>query len=299
MAKTCTFANIAYCSVSACQKRGEFSMSIETLFANLHSLPSIPKVAQDLILQFDSPTSSLESIARNIEKDPVISAKILRLANSARFRGSRESSSIEDAAMRLGFNTLRTLVLASAVTGAFKAGPSFDLKAFWLKSFQVAGISRMLARQIGADAEIAFTCGVMHDIGELLIQTGAPEVAERINSASRTGTAGRAADETMQLGFGYPEVGAELAKRWHLPEVIQQAIAYQARPMQAPHDAPFPRIVAQAMIISDALETHGGATPQAHQAVVSPLLEGIDLDILFAGLPAVLEADKAFAELLG
>lgn len=273
-------------------------MSIETLFANLHSLPSIPKVAQDLIQQFDSPSSSLESIARNIEKDPVISAKILRLANSARFRGSRESSSIEDAAMRLGFNTLRTLVLASAVTGAFKAGPSFDLKGFWLKSFQVAGICRMLAKQSGADPEIAFTCGVMHDIGELLIQTGAPEVAARINAASKTGTPGRAANETVQLGFGYPEVGEELARRWHLPEVIQQAIAYQAKPMQAPANTPLPRIVAQAMLISDALETHGGATPEARQAVEGPLTEGIDLDALFAGLPAVLEADKAFAELL-
>lgn len=273
-------------------------MSIEKLFDDLHSLPSIPKVAQDLMLQFDNPSSNLESIARNIEKDPVIAAKVLRLANSARFRGSRESSSIEDAAMRLGFNTLRTLVMASAVTGAFKAGPSFDLKAFWLKSFQVAGICRMLAKQSGTDAEIAFTCGVMHNIGELLIQTGAPEVAERLNSATKAGTAGRAANETVQLGFGYPEVGTELARRWQLPKVIQEAIAYQAKPMQAPNDAPLPRIVAQAIVISDALEAHGGATPEAQRASDGPIMEGIDLDVLFAGLPAVLEADKAFAQLL-
>ncbi|MFK3971986.1 HDOD domain-containing protein [Pseudomonas sp. NPDC087358] len=273
-------------------------MAIEQLFADLGSLPSIPKVAQDLIRQFDNPSSNLESIARNIQKDPVISAKILRLANSARFRGARESSSIEDAAMRLGFNTLRTLVLASAVTGAFKAGPSFDLKGFWLKTFQVAGICRLLAKQSGVDAEIAFTCGVMHDIGELLIQTGAPKVAEQINSVTRTGTTSRAAIETLQLGFGYPEVGAELARRWQLPPVIQQAIAYQARPMQAPEGAVHPRIVAQALTVADALESHGGATPEAQNAVQGPLFEGIDLDALFAALPAVLEADKAFAELL-
>ncbi|MCF8985675.1 HDOD domain-containing protein [Pseudomonas syringae] len=272
--------------------------SIEQLFDGLHSLPSIPKVAQDLMLQFDNPSSNLESIARNIEKDPVIAAKVLRLANSARFRGSRESSSIEDAAMRLGFNTLRTLVMASAVTGAFKAGPSFDLKGFWLKSFQVAGICRMLAKQTGADPEIAFTCGVMHNIGELLIQTGAPDVAERLNNAAKAGTPGRAASETLQLGFSYPEVGAELASRWHLPQIIRDAIAYQATPLNAPKDASLPRIVAQAITISDALEAHGGATPQAQQASGGPLMEGIDLDALFAGLPAVLEADKAFSELL-
>ncbi|GAB7529543.1 HDOD domain-containing protein [Pseudomonas sp. 3A(2025)] len=273
-------------------------MDIEKLFADLQSLPSIPKVAQDLMLQFDSPSSDLESIARNIEKDPVIAAKILRLANSARFRGSRESSSIEDAALRLGFNTLRTLVMASAATGAFKAVPNFDLKGFWLKSFEVAGIARLLARQSGADPEIAFTCGVMHNIGELLIQTGAPAVAERLNSATRSGSSGRVANETLHLGFGYPEVGAELARRWHLPQVIQQAIAYQARPMQAPQDAPLPRIVAQAIVIAEALDEHGGATPQAQEAVSGPLLEGIDLAALFEKLPAVLEADKAFAQLL-
>ncbi len=200
--------------------------------------------------------------------------------------------------MRLGFNTLRTLVMASAVTGAFKAGPSFDLKGFWLKSFQVAGICRMLAKQTGADPEIAFTCGVMHNIGELLIQTGAPDVAERLNNAAKAGTPGRAASETLQLGFSYPEVGAELASRWHLPQVIRDAIAYQATPLKAPKDASLPRIVAQAITISDALEAHGGATSQAQQASGGPLMEGIDLDALFAGLPAVLEADKAFSELL-
>ena len=82
-------------------------MDIDALFSNLHTLPSIPKVAQDLIQQFDSPTSSLDGVARNIALDPVIAAKVLRLANSARFRGARESTSIEDAAMRLGFKNAK------------------------------------------------------------------------------------------------------------------------------------------------------------------------------------------------
>ena len=81
-------------------------MELNTLFNQLHSLPSIPKVAQELILQFDNPNSSVDSVARNIAMDPVIAAKVLRLANSARFRGAREATSVEDAAMRLGFNTL-------------------------------------------------------------------------------------------------------------------------------------------------------------------------------------------------
>ena len=56
-------------------------MDLHSLFDQLHSLPSIPKVAQDLILQFDNPNTSIDSVARNISLDPVIAAKVLRLAN--------------------------------------------------------------------------------------------------------------------------------------------------------------------------------------------------------------------------
>ncbi|WP_462383971.1 HDOD domain-containing protein [Pseudomonas sp. Marseille-QA0892] len=271
-------------------------MDINSLFAELHTLPSIPKVVQDLIQQFDNPSSNLESVARNIERDPVISAKVLRLANSARFRGARESSSIEDAAMRLGFNTLRTLVLASGVTSAFKAAPNFDLKQFWGDSFRVASVSRLLAKQAKLDTDTAFSCGMMHNIGELLIQTGAPDLAAKLK-ARRDG-AGRAAEETLQLGFSYPEVGAELARRWNLPPSIQNAIAYQARPSQAPTDCPYARILAQASLICEAITQQGGLSPESRQLLDGPLFEGIDLDKLFTDLPAVLEADKAFAEML-
>jgi HD-like signal output (HDOD) protein len=273
-------------------------MEIEKLFAQLHSLPSIPKVAQDLITQFDNPSSSLEAIARNIEKDPVISAKILRLANSARFKGARESTSIEDAAMRLGFNTMRTLVLASAVTGAFSAPASFNLKAFWLKSFQVASIARVLAKQGGQDPEVAFTTGLMHNIGELLIQTGAPDMVERLNARRATTSPAHAADETVQIGFGYPEVGAELARRWNLPKQILDGIAYQAKPHQAPGHSPLPLIVAQAEEVSDHLHQYGGPTDEAKAQLNDELMKDVDLDLLFDALPPVLEADKAFAQLL-
>lgn len=274
-------------------------MNIDTLFNEIHNLPSVPKVAQDLIQQFDNPSSSLDSVARNVERDPVIAAKVLRLANSARFKGARDSTSIEDATMRLGFNTLRTLVLASAMTGAFKVDSGYNLKAFWTHSFRVASICRLLAKQLGKDPDTAFTCGMMHNIGELLIQAGAPDYAAKLNKQPKKDATGRAADETVQLGFGYPEVGAELAKRWQLPKVIQQAIAYQGRPTQAPAEADdYPRIVAQAVAISDVYEAYG-ATPEAQQHLTGPLFNGLDTDKLFAALPDVLEADKAFAELIG
>lgn len=78
-------------------------MKLEALFDQLHTLPTVPKVAQDLIRQFDDPQTDIDTLAHSIERDPVIAAKVLRLANSARFHGLRDSTSVEDAAMRLGF----------------------------------------------------------------------------------------------------------------------------------------------------------------------------------------------------
>ncbi|WP_216352427.1 HDOD domain-containing protein [Pseudomonas oryzihabitans] len=268
-------------------------MEIDALFDHLHTLPSIPKVAQELIQQFDDPDSSIEDVARNLALDPVLSAKVLRLANSVRFRGVRPSTSIEGAAIRLGFDALRTLVLASAVTAAFRHNPSFDPRDFWQHSFDVASICRVLARQAGADAETAFTCGMLHSIGELLIRTAAPDIAVRIDAEQRAPVPAEQA-----IGFGYPEVGAELARRWQLPVVIQHAIAYQLHPQDAPEDSTQARMVAQARLVSFVLRRHGGINDQAKAALANPLLEGVDLELLLGELPEVIEADKAFGTLI-
>lgn len=271
-------------------------MKLEDLFDQLHTLPTIPKVAQDLILQFDNPNTNLDSLARNIELDPVIAAKLLRLANSAHFRGGRDSTSVEDAAMRVGFDMLRTLVLASGITGAFQVKGDFDLKAFWRHSFEVASISRLLAKQHAVDTETAFTCGMLHNIGELLIQIAAPQHVAALDP--HASSASHAANETLQLGFGYPEVGAELARRWNLPGVVQHAIAFQARPAQAPPGEPLARLIAQAVLITDALEGHDGPTKRARHAVEGPLTEELNLNQIFESLPKVIEANRVFTEAL-
>lgn len=272
-------------------------MNLDELFEKLDDMPTVPGVAQELLRQFDDPATNIDELARTIERDPVIAAKVLQLANSARFHGARDCTHVADAALRLGFNMLRTLVLASAVTGVFRPEGRFDLKRFWRHSFEVASIGRLLARQRGIDAEAAFICGMMHNLGELLIQTAAPEYAKLLQQVASF--AAHAEDGTLQPGFGYPEVGAELARRWNLPRLIQHAIAYQARPMQAPAGSVMPLLVAQAVHIADALDVHGGIGDEARLAADGPLMDGVQLDVVFRLLPKTLEADGAFAEVLG
>ena len=100
-------------------------MRVEQLFDQAHELPQIPKLVQELIEGFNNEDINIDEIAEKIAMDQVITAKVLRLANSARFGMPRQVSSVDDAVVLLGFNALRTLVVASGVAAAFKKLDNF------------------------------------------------------------------------------------------------------------------------------------------------------------------------------
>ena len=135
--------------------------------------------------------------------------------------------------------------------------------------------------------------GSLNAMGKVLIQAGAPERA-RARSGRATASSHRAADETLQLGFGYPEVGAELARRWQLPQVLRDAIAFQARPLQAPEGKGYALIVAQAVAVAEVL--HENAGDSKVQDLGGPLFASIDLEQLTAVLPSARDTAASFSQ---
>lgn len=106
-------------------------MKLDALFQNPTALPTAPKVVEELISSFDKASVSTEEIAKKLSTDPVLSAKLLRLANSAYYHVSRSIGTVEDAVLMLGFVTVRTLVISSGLVSGFKTVPGLDLKQFW------------------------------------------------------------------------------------------------------------------------------------------------------------------------
>jgi len=205
-------------------------MSMATIFAESQQLPHIPRVVQELIESFRNEDVDVDDISSKVALDQSLTAKVLRLANSAHYGVSRTISNPHDAIMLLGFNTLRTMVLASGVTGAFKAPEGFDMKAFWRDSFAVGALSKWLANYVpDCDRETAFTCGMLHSVGEVLIRMVQNKEAIHIDEALNMGGT-RHTLERGQLGYTSADVGAELAKRWKFPEEMQQAILEQNNP---------------------------------------------------------------------
>ena len=121
--------------------------------------------------------------------------------------------SLDDAIVLLGFDNLRVLVIASGVTGATLGIQGFDMKAFWQRSFAMANAAKRLARLARLDPQLGYTCGLLSNIGELVLYVAVPEQALQIDKIV-AGGADRVATERMLLGMDLTEVGAELARRW-------------------------------------------------------------------------------------
>ena len=252
-------------------------MSMDLIFSKIKQLPVIPKLLHELMQDFSSDNSRIEDIAKKIAMDQVISAKVLKMANSAAYRRGPEITSIEQAVIRLGFNALRSLVVASGLMTSFRTPSNFDKNKFWVDNFQVATIAKALAADCRAiEPETAFTCALLHNIGELLIQSTLPEEASLINMAISRGTSRIDAQREM-LGYDYSQVGAELAKRWSLSDTFVRAIAQQLDPLSFEPISPEAVLIRLAMFVSFAW--NAGVPPQVIVArFPTPLAQHLAID---------------------
>ncbi|MEC5397976.1 HDOD domain-containing protein [Uliginosibacterium sp. H1] len=208
-------------------------MTMNRLFDALGTLPSMPKVVQSLIVGLNDENVELGSLSRDLRQDPTLSARVLRLANSSYYGSSGRIGSIDDAVAMIGLNALRTLVVTSGVMGALSRVPGMNLNAFWTHALLTAGLAGELAPAAGVQREVAYSTGLMHRIGQLLIALGHPDVIARIERDWRRMPVGEVvAAEHDLLGFDHCAVGAELARRWHFPSCVHQALRHYADPMQ-------------------------------------------------------------------
>ncbi len=271
-------------------------MKLTSLIDNAANLPSIPKVVQELIESFSSDDFEIDDITKKVSADQALTAKVLRLANSAKYGGNRTVGSVNDAIVRMGFEALRTLVLASGITSAFKAPQGFDIKHFWRRSFTVANRAKWVANYTGQNAETAFTCGMIHCVGDLLIHILLSDQARGIELLVSEG-ANKVDLQRSQLGFDYLEAGESLAQRWKFPQEIADGIRWQQEPMGAEHPTPLAAINALAIYLADQAD-------KDKQALLadfpSPIAASLDIDLveLLANVDQLDDIDEGIEELL-
>jgi HD-like signal output (HDOD) protein len=205
-------------------------MHLDKLLKQPQALPSVPKVVRRLIDTFEQAEVDPMLVASLIEEDPVLTAKLLKTANSAFFGLSRNVTNAREAMNILGLIKVRALVVASALGEGFHTVGGVNLNQFWRYSLNTANLSRYIALPIRIDENTAFTAGLIHAVGELVMHVGMPEAMIELDRNVPMLDLKRAKAERSLFGYSYAEVGAALAREWKFPRRMINAIEHQTAP---------------------------------------------------------------------
>ena len=209
-------------------------MELNALLAMPLALPSIPKVVALLLSELEREEADLRKITQLIGTDPALTTRVLEIANSDFFRLAGRISSVSEALALLGMKQVRAMVEAAASGTSLRAVPGIHLQQFWRYSINVAKLSRSLAGVVRQNQQAAYTCGLIHAIGELALHIGMPQEVAALDAEVTTLDLGRAHAERLSLGFCYAQVGAGLARRWQFPQPMVDALEHQYAPFE--HD---------------------------------------------------------------
>lgn len=207
-------------------------MKLDELIASAQALPSIPRVVSEVLTELDAEDPDARKVSQTVSTDPGLTARMLKLANSAFFGLSREISSVQEAVNILGFNHVRTLVTAVALSSSFKTVPGVNLEQFWRYSLNAAKTCRALARSMKLNDGAAFTAGLVHAVGDLVMHIGMPQTMEKIDWNVSPLDMKRADAEQAALGYTYADAGAAFASKWEFPDIIVKALKHQLIPFE-------------------------------------------------------------------
>lgn len=194
-------------------------------------LPTLPHVVQKLASMIGRPNISAEEIGALIEKDQVLSAKVLRLANSPFYGFPSRIASVAHAVVVLGLSVVKGLTLCAT---AFDMMKNAGMNELWRHSLGVAITAHILGAKAGMkNPEEVFVGGLLHDIGKVVLYVKWPDVGQQITLATRNTS--RSLMETEQALFEvtHADVGGWLATAWHLPTSLREPILHHHSPSAA------------------------------------------------------------------
>lgn len=205
--------------------------TLDRLPEHAEALPSLPEVVNYLIRALNDDNANLETLAHHINSDPAIVARLLAAANSVASGLSKRVHSAGQAFLLLGADRIANIILASALIYRYDAHSSgFSAHLLWQHSLGVATCARVLAEQTGIDPELAFTSGLLHDIGQLLMYTASPtHFLQALDRHQHEDIPLFAAERTV-FGYDHCDAGCVLATTWRLPTDIVDAIAAHHEP---------------------------------------------------------------------
>ncbi len=226
------------------------ALALDDIVRKLDDLPSLPAVVMELLTSIDQEEVDISVLAKKVSHDQALTAKTLRLANSSLFGLQVKVTTIQQAITYLGFQTTRNLITAAAVTGCFPAGlcPAFNDKAFWRHSIASAACCKVLARRVRFNQDVAFTAGLLHDIGRLVLISGFPAAYQQALEYRNANDTTVQEAEQVVMGVDHVMAGVALAGHWNFSDTMTSAIAFHHDP-----DAPGAGVLATLVHVANAI----------------------------------------------
>jgi len=215
--------------------------NFKSIITKVKSLPTLPQVFHKIIETIERPESSAQDIKNIIMRDQSISAKILKVANSALYGQTKEVSDISNAIILLGFDTVKSIALSISVFSIFPKTEynytRFNRELFWIHSMASSETAVIIGDKIGyPKKDRAFILGIVHDIGKVFLEYYfSPEYKMVIAKVREEGCLIRNAEIEI-LNFDHSLIGGWLAEQWNFPESILSSIKFHHRINNAPQE---------------------------------------------------------------
>ena len=211
----------------------------QRLVASIKDLVTLPDVAMRIARMVNDPNSSAADIGREVSKDPALTARLLRIANSPALGQNGKIATISRAITLLGVRQVRDLTVGLTAVRTFDGigNELVTMASFWRHSVLCAVAATQIAeRRKGSRDDSPFIAGLLHDIGQLVLYSKAPELARRalLMSVDDPDDAGLYVCEREVMGFDHAAVGVALARNWGLPQALQECIEFHHEPQLAP-----------------------------------------------------------------
>jgi len=211
---------------------------VQRLVNKIDKLPTLPIAATKIVQIVNDPKTTARDVNQVISTDQALAAKVLKLVNSAYYGLANKVSSITQAVVILGFNTIKSLALSASVLDTFSQAEvsSFSREDFWRHSLGVAVGGKLISQLTKVpqkQQEEYFIGGLLHDMGKIVFdQYLHEEFAEAAQLAKDTGCTFANAEQEV-LGITHAEIGRMIAEKWNLPVNLMESIAYHHEPAKS------------------------------------------------------------------
>ncbi len=265
-------------------------ITIDDIVAKVDELPSLPHIVIRVMELTEDPDSSAFDVNEVISQDQSMTAQVLRMANSLYYGYSRRIATVTDAIILIGFNAVRSIVLAASVSKFLKkelSGYILGEGELWIHSQSAAVFARLLAKRTKfRTIELAYTATLLHDIGKLVLNSYLHDAYQEVIRVVNEEKMPFDQVENSIIGFDHAEVGGKVAEKWNLPAELVEAITFHHQPERAEINPQLAAIVhtadAVAMQMGMGIGVDGLLYPLSHEALDLIGVAGDDLEMLMS-----------------